>query len=128
MARILVVDDTEDIVVMLAAALTKDGHHVVACTSGRRALQELLGEPFDVVLTDLYMPDTDGFDVLNLIRRRQLVTRAIAMSLHSAPCDLLRAARALGAHATLPKPFSLGELRGAVAAVLDQPAAPSGCL
>jgi two-component system NtrC family sensor kinase len=67
---ILVVDDEPEIREMLTEVLTRARHRVVNASSGREALEHLSREPFDVILTDMRMPDTDGLALYEEIKRR----------------------------------------------------------
>ena len=64
MARILCVEDEAELLDTVRRILARDKHEVVACGSGGEALVELEGDPFDLVITDLMMPDVDGMAVL----------------------------------------------------------------
>jgi class 3 adenylate cyclase len=67
-ARILVVDDTPQNVLLLADLLTSRGYAVVAAASGAEALQRIAGESFDLVLLDVVMPQMSGYEVCQRIR------------------------------------------------------------
>jgi two-component system response regulator HydG len=62
-ARILVIDDEEDVCALLTEALEREGASVVTCTSAKAALDLVRNDDFDVVLTDLSMPEMSGTDV-----------------------------------------------------------------
>lgn len=64
MARVLVVDDTDDIRRGLTLLLRMCGHYVDEVSGGVAALAALLSTTYDLVLLDLHMPDLDGLDVL----------------------------------------------------------------
>ena len=68
MARVLVVDDEPKLGKLTAEMLALDGHAVVRAGGGREALAELAGQAFDVVVTDLRMPEVDGLAVLGAAR------------------------------------------------------------
>src|SRR3990172_5550492 len=68
MARVLVVDDEAKLAKFVAQALELDGHDVVRAGGGREALTLLAERPFEVVVTDLRMPEVDGLAVLNAAR------------------------------------------------------------
>ncbi len=68
MARVLVVDDEPKLGKFVAQMLELDGHEVVRESSGREALERLAGSRFEVVVTDLRMPDVDGLAVLKAAR------------------------------------------------------------
>ena len=66
--RIVVVDDERDLAVMLARMLQSQGHEVQVCTRGAEALALVEREPFDVLLTDVSMPDMDGWEVARRVK------------------------------------------------------------
>jgi two-component system response regulator HydG len=66
-ARILVIDDEQDLCDLMTIALERDGSSVRACTSAREALEHLAGEDFDAVLTDLGMTEMGGIEVCERI-------------------------------------------------------------
>ena len=61
---ILVIDDDDALCNALTSKFTTKGYKVTICKTGNEALKLLSSEKFDVVLTDLHMPEGDGFDVL----------------------------------------------------------------
>jgi CheY-like chemotaxis protein len=68
--RILVVDDDAAVRTVLRALLAREGYAVVDASHGEEAVDRLeRGEPFDLVLTDLVMPDVNGWEVLRAVRR-----------------------------------------------------------
>ncbi|HEV2113001.1 MAG TPA: response regulator, partial [Terriglobales bacterium] len=69
MASILVCDDTRSICELLDIALRKENHRVETVTSGDAAKKKLDSALFDVVITDIKMPNTDGIEVLRHARR-----------------------------------------------------------
>jgi PAS domain S-box-containing protein len=68
--RVLVVDDDPGICHSLRDLLTTDGCHVLLASSTAEALERLEAEPVDLVLSDVVMPDADGYDLLVQIRKR----------------------------------------------------------
>jgi CheY-like chemotaxis protein len=124
MAKILLIDDSESLLFMTEQVLISDGHEVVAKSSGADALALLDGGArFDLVLTDMYMPPPDGFEIMQAIRQRKIRVPFIVMSTNPLACDVFRAARVMGAVATLQKPFSAEKLLTAVSAALSRPRA-----
>jgi len=70
-ASILLVDDREENLLALEAVLEPLGHRLVAVTSGAAALKELLLDDFACILLDVQMPDLDGYELAELIKRRE---------------------------------------------------------
>ena len=79
-ARILVVDDMPQILEITESLLLEAGYVVVTAPNGARALEELRGASFDLVLTDIEMPDATGVDILRAVRERDLDTPVVLMT------------------------------------------------
>jgi CheY-like chemotaxis protein len=112
MAQILVIDDDAGFRGIVRALLERAGHRVIEASDGRGALQRLRESPrTDLVITDLLMPQMDGIEVLQHVRRINGEIRILAMSGGGGlgPSDLLRAASHLGADQTITKPFRRDE-------------------
>lgn len=118
MAKILLIDDSEALLAEIQAMLAAAGHDVVATASGATALRHVTVAPVDLVLTDLYMPPPDGFEILQALRAAGSGVPVIVMSTNPLPCDVFRAARLLGARAALQKPFGADRLRQAIEVAL----------
>lgn len=120
MARILLLDDSPSIRSLLEKTLRSAGHEVVVTDNGRDGLKLTQQEPpFDLILTDIYMPDGDGLEFLVSLRRSGAAIPVIAMSSATAgPKNMLAAARTIGAKLTLNKPFTAADLLKAVDSVL----------
>jgi CheY-like chemotaxis protein len=108
--RILVVDDDPDIRGVILEFLTPDGYEVRLAANGREAFRILGLEDVDLVLTDLVMPDREGIEMIQEIRRRFPAVKTVAMS-GAVFGPYLRAAELLGANATLSKPLNSSLLR-----------------
>ena len=119
MARILVVDDSESALRYLQQVLRDRSHVVFAASSGTRGLEILEQERIDMVVTDIYMPEPDGIELMRRARAMQLNVPFIAISARPSPLNMFIPARALGARMALQKPFPPERLVDAVEAVLD---------
>jgi two-component system, cell cycle response regulator len=105
--RILVVDDSALVRAMVSSLLRKVGYIVRECEDGAKAIAILATEAFDVVITDLRMPEKDGFEVLEAVRRRCLHTEVIILTgTHAGDVSCAVRALRLGAHDFLTKPPS----------------------
>ncbi|MBT8488260.1 MAG: response regulator [Gemmatimonadetes bacterium] len=113
MATVLVIDDDPQIRRVLRRFIEREGHDVVEAEDGKVALRRFVGEPTDMVITDIYMPEMDGIELLIRLRETFPETKLVAMSGGGAIAagHLLRAASALGAIAVLEKPFDLDVVR-----------------
>jgi len=106
--------------------LVHAGHDVTLTGDGKVALEYLGRHRFDLVITDIYMPEVDGIEIIRRAREANLVGRLIAISSANAGVDLLPTALALGATRTLPKPFTAEQLLETVNAVLQLPVSQTG--
>jgi CheY-like chemotaxis protein len=120
MARILIVDDEPDILVILERMLRKMGHDIVLANNGKEAVRRLDEAAVDLVITDLIMPESEGIETIAAIRRKWPGVKIIAMSGggRQSPMPYLAVAANLGADATLAKPFDRAELADALRRVL----------
>ncbi|MGV3772442.1 MAG: response regulator [Verrucomicrobiales bacterium] len=120
MKQILLVDDEDEVRKVCAAMIQKLGHEVTQACNGTEAREKLEHAAYDLVITDLFMPDGDGFDVIKDYRKIQKDGLIIAMSGGGRVVanDLLKAAKHMGAVQTLAKPFSKDELATAISVAL----------
>lgn len=118
MAKILLIEDSRALLVLLKKVLADAGHHVVAACSGAAGVRRLKSTDVDLVLTDLYMPPPDGFEIVSAVRALRPHTPLVVMSANSLACDVFASAEALGAIATLEKPFSNRKLLQVIDAAL----------
>jgi len=120
MARILLIDDEEAVRGVLAKILAHAGHDVAAFRSGREAIAAADAAPFDLVLTDVLMPDIDGVEILRLFSKRKPRPLLVAMTGGSAMLgmDFLAIAPALGADGVIAKPIRAKDLVATIAQVL----------
>src|SRR5512138_1640224 len=124
MARVLVVDDEPRLGKLAAEMLELDGHEVVRAGAGREALVRLAAERFDVVVTDLRMPEVDGIAVLKAARGLPAPPEVTLMTAYGSAESAVEAMRA-GAADYVTKPFSMDELRLRVRRLAGQRAAES---
>ena len=117
MAHILLIEDTEDVRGVLRAILEQAGYVVREASTGAEGLRLFRESPSDVVITDMYMPDGDGFDVMSTLRREVPVPKIIALSGQSSKAEILSAAKLMGADLVIAKPVTMDELLKAVEAV-----------
>lgn len=124
MARILVIDDDTKITEGLKRILEGDGHEVCTAPNGQDALRWFAGDPTDLVITDIYMPELDGIELIMRLRETFPEVPVIAMSGGSGLSaeTVLSAAGVLGAARTLAKPITAEGLRACVAEILGESA------
>lgn len=124
MAKILVVEDEDDIRNNLRRFLRLEGYEVVEAENGRRGVEEALANLPDLIICDLMMPELDGFAVLREVRGNPR-TRHIAFCFltASAERDTCYEGLAQGADEYVTKPFNLAELRALIERMLAKRAA-----
>ena len=108
MARILVVDDEVELRTLLRKVLTRRGHDVIEAENGSAAISMVeQGENPDLIITDIFMPDTDGIEVLRHLRAKYPDLKIVVMSGggNRVSRGYLPAATALGANHVIEKPF-----------------------
>ena len=120
-SSLLVVDDNSMNRIMLSRYITKLGYRPSLAENGRQALEKLQGEPFDLVLLDVEMPEMDGYQVLEYIKADTRL-RDIPVIMISAVEELESVVKCieLGAQDYLPKPFNPVLLRARLTACLER--------
>ena len=125
MAVVLLIEDEASLRQVFVRMLAGEGHRVIEARDGHEALRLLRGLEPDVILTDIVMPNLDGFEVIAANRLRAHQAKVIAMSgVSGLGPDYLKSALELGADYALQKPFRATELRAAILACLGAAAAP----
>ncbi len=106
--RLLVVDDRAADRNLLCRRLERAGYEYTEAESGRGALDALRREAFDLVLLDVVMPDSNGFDVLRAIRaNHSAATLPVIMVTAKAECEDIVSALGIGANDYITKPVNL---------------------
>lgn len=105
-SRILVVDDDAVVRKVLCEMLKTNGYEVAEAANGKQALDNSQKARFDLVITDLVMPEIEGIETIKTLRREQPELKIVAMS-GAFGGEYLTIAGLLGAHATLQKPLRL---------------------
>ena len=117
--KILVVDDEQNSREGLTKILIKEGYEVVAAEGGEDALVEAKKQDFDLIITDLRMPEITGIDVLEKIRAKKPDIGVIIVTAYGEVNSYLKA-MTLGAFEYLNKPIKLDELRRVISKALNQ--------
>ena len=121
MTRILVVDDEEDVRISLRVALEGAGYDIMEAENGLKADKILAENSFDLIITDIIMPDKEGFELIRDIKRNFSELKIIAITgggikkgvLGNNILDkdgILKNASMFGADDVLQKPFNRAEL------------------
>jgi two-component system, chemotaxis family, chemotaxis protein CheY len=116
MASILLVDDDPDVLTTLQETLSSVGHEVGVASNGKSGLEAIRERPVDLVITDIFMPEKGGLDLIADVQRECPGTKIFAISPESPQrgIDVLRVARMLGAQRSFEKPLNLSTVLDAV--------------
>ena len=119
-ARILVIDDEEQVLGSMVRLLQRLGYDATGVEDGEAGLRHIRANPTDLVITDMQMPGKSGLEVLLELRALHPELPVIAMSGgdSSKQLDLLGSAGLLGAVAVMMKPYTIEELTAAVGEAL----------
>ena len=123
MARILIIDDDDQFRTMLKTMLEKAGYNdIEEAASGSIGMKLIRQHPFDLIITDIIMPDKGGFEMITELSRDYSRIKIIAISGggRDGPKYYLKIAKFLGASRTLAKPFKHSDLIDAVQKLLNK--------
>lgn len=120
MASILVIDNDPAITELLEASLSKVGYATVSVKNGLEGLKMFNCQTFDLVVTEMFMPEVDGFDVIMNLKMKGSCTKIIAIFKKAVSTDIesrIDLANYSGIR-TLKKPFTVDELLSSVSELL----------
>lgn len=106
MARILIVDDEENILKSLRLILEEEGHRVDTASDGKRGWEAFQASPPDLVFLDIWLPEIDGLELLQKIKAHDPGTMAIMISGHGTVSTAVQAVK-MGAFDFIEKPLSM---------------------
>lgn len=117
--RLLVIDDEPDLRTLYELTLLREGYQLASAETVAEALQLLASERFQVVITDMRLPDGSGLDVLAWLEREGRSERAIVITAHGSAENAVEALKA-GAFDYLTKPVDLRQFRSVVATAIGR--------
>jgi YesN/AraC family two-component response regulator len=126
MAHILLVEDEQFVSEALASAMMGVGHTVVTASNGVEGLKRFAEQAFDLVVTDIIMPDKEGIEMILDMRKRKPETKIIAISGggRTGNVEFLDMAASVGAMAMLKKPIPLAKFLSVLTESLNQSPPP----
>ncbi|MCX8022939.1 MAG: response regulator [Syntrophorhabdaceae bacterium] len=117
--RILIVDDNPDIRTIIKEYLEEEGVFLDGAQNGKEAFEKYEKHPFDLIITDLNMPEMDGIALLRHIRKKSEMTECIIITAYASLDSAMEAIK-LGAYDYIVKPFKMEELKIAVRNAKDK--------
>ena len=122
MAQVLVVDDLDELREFLCDLLGESGHTVVPATNGSDGVDLVRGQKFDLLITDIFMPEMDGIEFIRVVNQLQPDLPIIAISAgdRRGKTDALGFAEDFGADRIFVKPFDVSEFLAAANDLLAQ--------
>jgi DNA-binding NtrC family response regulator len=119
MARLLIVDDERSMRELLELVFKREGHQITTASNGREALESMTQSSFDLIVTDVKMPDVTGIELLRAVRDQAPETMVIMMTAF-ATINSAREAFKLGADDFIQKPFDIDEFKLIVSKALEK--------
>jgi signal transduction histidine kinase len=107
---ILLVDDEEKIIARLSRILSKEGYDVDMVSSGNQAIERLRGNTYDIILTDLNMPDRSGFEIMEFIQGNGIDTLPLVLTGYASVEGAIQAIKS-GAYDFIEKPIDAPTLK-----------------
>lgn len=117
MKRVLIVDDEQSILILLAYNLEKDGYEVVTSMDGQEGYDLALKESFDFIILDLMLPSMDGMDICKRLRQEKIETPILMLTAKDDELEKIIGLE-LGADDYMTKPFSPREVLARMKAIL----------
>ena len=125
MASILIIDDNAALREVLRVSLEAAGHSIREMSNGRDGIRAFRKDPCDLVITDIYMPERDGLELIEALGRTHPCVKILAMSGASGTMDYLHKAQSLGAAMVIRKPFKMQAIVKAVGDLLGEDMQPA---
>ena len=110
MQKILIIDDTKNIRLMLTKCLELEGYHVTAASDGKEAIELFNKENFDLAFLDIKLPEIRGTEVLRRIRDMGVITPVIIITAYGTVKNAIDCTN-MGAIAYLQKPFTAEKIK-----------------
>lgn len=119
MKKILVIDDTKNIRMLLTKCLEHEGYHVETASDGQEALDLLRKNCYDLVFLDIKMSRLSGTEVLKSIREMGIETPVVIITAYATVKNAVECTK-LGAVTYIQKPFTADKIRAVLAEIMDQ--------
>ncbi len=120
--RVLIIDDEPEIRSLIRKSLVREGYEVAEARDGFDGMRLFRNQPADLIITDIFMPNKEGLDVIREIKQEFPAVKIIAISggaVAMSNWDCLHMAQKFGANGSLSKPFTIAELTSIVRDVIS---------
>jgi DNA-binding NtrC family response regulator len=107
--QVLIIDDDRSIAAALKIILEDNGYEAVVAMNAHQGIEQASLRQFDLIITDVQLPDLSGLDVLKILRKKTPDMPVIIITAQSTP-EVVTQAMARGAFQLLPKPFLPSEI------------------
>ncbi|OGV61886.1 MAG: hypothetical protein A2283_06275 [Lentisphaerae bacterium RIFOXYA12_FULL_48_11] len=118
MAKILLVDDEGSVLQSIGMLLKSDGHEVIPVRDSQQAAEVITKESYDLLITDLRMPNVDGMQLITLAHQKTPPIPSIIISAYGSE-KTAQQSKALGCVAYIQKPFKIQAVTEAVRKALE---------
>ena len=119
MTKVLIIEDEPKVANVLRTMLEQGGYEARVVIGGRDGIQSHVDDPVDLIITDIFMPDMDGLEVIQKLRAIDPRTKIIAISGEDPAQQNLETAKKMGAREVLGKPINYDDLLLAVVQALS---------
>jgi DNA-binding NtrC family response regulator len=107
--QVLIIDDDRSVAAALKTVMEDAGYEAVVAINAHRGIEQTRLRRFDLIISDVQLPDMSGLDVLTILRKEDRKTPVIIITAHITP-EIITEAMARGAFQVLPKPFLPSEI------------------
>ena len=115
--KILIIDDIPEQAEILRNILAEGDHDIEICTTGKEGLQRITDKTFDVVFTDLSMPEVDGIQIIKYIKEHAPQTEVIPVTAFG-EWDIYTETLKLGVKEFLSKPYNIPDIKSLVEKII----------
>jgi DNA-binding NtrC family response regulator len=122
--RVLVADDESVVRTLISRLLKSDQIDLTSCATVTDAIREIRSGDFDLVISDLRLPDGDGVQIVEAYRSVSAKGQVMVITGSLTPEEKIRRIHKMGAYDCLMKPFDVNELKMRVNRLLDDPKIP----
>ncbi|MCY4491854.1 MAG: response regulator [Thaumarchaeota archaeon] len=120
--RVLQIDDNDDIRKFVGMTVSSMGHDYESADGGRKGVEMIENNQYDMVLLDMSMPEFSGIDVINDLSSKNLMTKQkiVIFSASVKKDDIIEELQGKGIHSFLPKPVDIDELIDKLTEIEDE--------